>query len=40
MAKSKHDKIVENLAKKFEAKYKRQKGIDIVTDDRVMNEGG
>ena len=36
MAKSKHDKIAESLAKKFRTDYKKHKGIDIVTDDRVI----
>ena len=36
MAKSKHDQIAENLAKKFGVKYKKHKGIDIVTDNRVI----
>jgi hypothetical protein len=36
MAKSKHDQIAESLAKKFGTRYKKHKGIDIVTDDRVI----
>jgi hypothetical protein len=36
MAKSKHDKIAEKLARKFGTEYKKHKGIDIVTDDRVI----
>ncbi|HIC92335.1 MAG TPA: hypothetical protein EYP21_09820 [Syntrophaceae bacterium] len=36
MAKSKHDKIAENLAKRFGSEYKKHKGIDIVTRDRVI----
>ena len=36
MAKSKHDRIAENLAKKFGTEYKKHKGIDIVTKDRVI----
>lgn len=36
MAKSKHDQIAENLAKKFGTEYKKHKGIDIVTDKRVI----
>jgi len=36
MAKSKHDQIAERLAKKFGTKYKKDKGIDIVTKDRVI----
>jgi len=36
MAKSKHDQIAENLAKKFGVKYKKHKGIDIVTKDRAI----
>ncbi len=36
MAKSKHEQIAENLAKKFGVKYKKHKGIDIVTDNRVI----
>jgi len=34
MGKSKHDQIAEYLAKKFGTEYKKQKEIDIVTDDR------
>ena len=36
MGKSKHDQIAEYLAKKFGTEYKKQKGIDIVTKDRVI----
>ncbi|MFQ6081944.1 MAG: hypothetical protein ACE5WD_01125 [Candidatus Aminicenantia bacterium] len=36
MAKSKHEQIAENLAKKFGVKYKKHKGIDIVTKNRVI----
>ena len=36
MAKSKHDQIAENLATKFKTEYKKHKGIDIVTKDRVI----
>ena len=36
MPKSKHDQIAENLAKKFGVGYKKHKGIDIVTEDRVI----
>ena len=36
MAKSKHDQIAEKLAKKFGTEYKKHKGIDIVTNDRVI----
>lgn len=36
MAKSKHDQIAEALAKKFRTKYKKHKGIDIVTNNRVI----
>ena len=36
MAKSKHDQIAENLAKKFGTVYKKHKGIDIVTKNRVI----
>ncbi len=36
MAKSKHDQIAERLSKKFRTEYKKHKGIDIVTDDRVI----
>ncbi len=36
MAKSKHDQIAEKLAKKFGTEYKKHKGIDIVTKDRVI----
>jgi len=33
---TKHDKIAEKLAKKFNTQYKSQKGIDLVTQDRVV----
>ena len=36
MAKSKHDQIAESLAKKFGTEYKKHKGIDIVTKDRMI----
>lgn len=36
MAKSRHDQIAERLAKKFGTKYKKHKGIDIVTKNRVI----
>jgi len=36
MSKTKHDQIAERLAKKFRSKYKRHKGIDIVT---IRNTG-
>ncbi len=36
MAKSKHDQIAENLAKKFGTEYKKHQGIDIVTKMRVI----
>ena len=36
MVKSKHDEIAEKLAKKFGTEYKKSKGIDIVTNDRVI----
>ncbi len=36
MAKSKHDQVAEKLAKKFGTEYKKHKGIDIVTKDRVI----
>ena len=36
MAKSKHDEIAEKLAKNFAAEYKKNKGIDIVTKNRVI----
>lgn len=35
MPESKHDRIAERLAKKFGVPYKKQKGIDIVTNTRV-----
>ena len=36
MSKGKHDKIAESLARKFGVKYKKHKGIDIVTKKRVV----
>lgn len=33
---SKHDEIAKKLAKMFVTEYKSQKGIDIVTKDRVI----
>lgn len=36
MVKSKHDQIAEGLAKRFKTEYKKNKGIDIVTKDRVI----
>jgi len=36
MAMTKHDEIAEKLAKKFNTQYKSQKGIDLVTQDRVI----
>ncbi|MBE0433325.1 hypothetical protein IBX73_07660 [candidate division WOR-3 bacterium] len=36
MAKTKHDAIAEKLAKKFGTEYKRDKGIDIVIKDKVI----
>ncbi|MEW6457005.1 MAG: hypothetical protein AB1410_09885 [Acidobacteriota bacterium] len=36
MAKNKHDQIGEKLAKRFGTEYRKQKGIDIVTDNRVI----
>lgn len=36
MGKSKHDEIAEKLAKKFGTEYKKNKGIDIVTKDKVI----
>jgi len=36
MTKSKHDLIAEFLAKKFNTEYKSDKGIDLVTPDRVI----
>jgi len=36
MAKSRHDQIAENLAKKFGTEYKKHQGIDIVTKKRVI----
>lgn len=36
MVKSIHDKIAERLAKKFNTEYKSDKGIDLVTADRVI----
>lgn len=36
MAMTKHDEIAEKLAKKFNTQYKAQRGIDLVTQDRVV----
>ena len=36
MSKSKHDQIAEDLARKFGTEYKKHKGIDIVTGNRVI----
>lgn len=36
MARTKHDKIAERLAKRFKTEYKSDKGIDIVTPDKVI----
>lgn len=36
MAPSKHDEIAEKLARKFGTDYKKHKGIDIVTNNRVI----
>lgn len=36
MSKSKHDLIAERLARKFDTEYKPNKGIDLVTPDRVI----
>ena len=36
MAKTIHDQIAEKLAKKFGTEYKKYKGIDIVTKNRVI----
>jgi len=36
MAKSRHDQIAENLAKKFGTEYKKHQWIDIVTKKRVI----
>lgn len=33
---SKHDEIAEKLAKKFGTEYKSDKGIDLVTPNRVI----
>ena len=33
---TKHDEIAEKLAKKFNTEYKSKKGIDLVTQDRVV----
>lgn len=33
---TKHDEIAEKLAKKFHTEYKPNKGIDLVTVDRVV----
>ena len=36
MAKSKHDKVAEFLARKFDTEYKSDKGIDVVTAARAI----
>ena len=36
MAKSKHDKVAEYLAKKFDTEYKSDKGIDLVLPTKVI----
>lgn len=36
MGKSKHDQIAEKLAKKFNTEYRKDKRIDVVTKDRVI----
>ena len=36
MAKSQHDLIAEKLADKFGTQYKSDKGVDIVTSNRVI----
>ncbi|MFH1803077.1 MAG: hypothetical protein ABH864_06560 [archaeon] len=36
MTKSVHDKIAEKLARKFNTEYKSNKGIDIVTNAKVI----
>jgi len=36
MAKSKYDKITESLVMKFKTNYKKHKGIDIVTNNRII----
>ena len=33
---SKHDEIANKLAKKFKTEYKPDKGIDLVTEDKVI----
>lgn len=33
---SKHDEVANKLAKKFKTEYKSDKGIDLVTKDRVV----
>ncbi|MBI5306665.1 hypothetical protein HZB04_03735, partial [Candidatus Wolfebacteria bacterium] len=33
---TKHDEIAKKLAKKFHTEYKSNKGIDLVTGDRVV----
>lgn len=33
---SKHDEIANKLAKKFKTEYKPDKGIDLVTKDKVI----
>lgn len=36
MGKTIHDQIAEKIAKKFNTEYKSNKGIDVVTRDRVI----
>lgn len=36
MGQSKHDQLAEKLANKFGTEYKKSKGIDIVTPNRVI----
>ncbi len=36
MVKSNHDQIAKSLAKKLGTEYKKKKGIDIMTEDRVI----
>ncbi len=36
VSKTIHDKIAERLAKKFGTEYKKSKGIDIVTKNKVI----
>jgi hypothetical protein len=33
---TKHDEIAKKLAKKFHTEYKHNKGIDLITPDRVV----